>query len=161
MYSEIEKMNTVATEGKNSVMTAKIKVCISGLSENEGTQIKNEILDNRKLQIELLEDNTLHPACTHLLTKTNPQLVKTEKVLSALARGIPIIDIKYLKKFLNLNNQVKWNDPVFISHYDIGGKLIHIQCAFSPGCRTGKWDSAGLHFRGGGGVGRRLLKGYI
>ena len=100
---------------------ASVKFCISGLSETESNTIKKTILRN-KGRIELLEDNTLHLECTHVITKTNPQLTKSEKVLSALARGIPILDIKDIKNLLKPGDEIKMHDEGYLRHYDIGGK---------------------------------------
>ena len=55
------------------------------------------------------------------MTKTLPELKKTEKVLSALAKGIPIIDFKYVKKIVSASNINKWNEE----EYDIGGKHLY------------------------------------
>ena len=106
----------------NSSTTTKVKLCISGLSEMELQAVQNEIFKNQSA-LELLDGITLHPECTHLLTKTAPGLVKTEKVLSALARGIPIIDTKYLKEFLKQKSPIRLSHPCYIAEYDIGGKL--------------------------------------
>ena len=102
---------------------AKVKLCISGLSEIEVHSVHNEIFKNQSSHIELLDGITLHAECTHLLTKTSPGLAKTEKVLSALARGIPIIDIKYFKEFLKQKSPIRLSHPSYIAAYDIGGKL--------------------------------------
>ena len=100
---------------------SSVKICISGLSESESTTIKTKILKH-KGPIELLEDNILHSECTHVITKTTPQLSKTEKVLSALARGIPILDIKDIKNLISPGNEIKLHDEKYLCHYDIGGK---------------------------------------
>ena len=106
-----------------SPKTTKVKLCISGLSETEVLSVHNEIFKNQSSHIELLDGITLHAECTHLLTKTSPGLAKTEKVLSALARGIPIIDIKYLKEFLKQKSPIRLSHPCYIAAYDIGGRL--------------------------------------
>lgn len=98
-----------------------VKLCISGLSEKESNTIKKAIL-SYKGPIELLEDNTLHSECTHVITKTTPVLTKSEKVLSALARGIPILDIKDIKNLLKPGDEIKMHDEGYLRHYDIGGK---------------------------------------
>ena len=93
------------------------KVCSSGLSKDESNKVKELI--SKKKNIEFLdEDISLPSKCTHLVTKTLPELKKTEKVLSALAKGIPIIDFKYVKKIVSSSNVDKWNEE----EYDIGGK---------------------------------------
>ena len=104
---------------------ASVKLCISGLSEKDSNAIKKTILSN-KGTIELLEDSTLHLECTHVITKTIPQLTKSEKVLSALARGIPILDIKDIKKLLKPGDEIKMYDEGYLRHYDIGGKKSNI-----------------------------------
>ena len=122
LCSEIEKMFSAARVEKESSPRATVILCVSALTECEAKNIKNDILNSGKVYIRLLEDDILPPDCTHLLTKTDPQLIKTEKVLSALARGIPIIDIKYFKKVIRLQDPLKWKDYNYISVYDIGGK---------------------------------------
>ena len=107
----------------NSSTATQVKLCISGLSEIEVQTVQNEIFKNQSSHIELLDGFILHPECTHLLTKTSPGLAKTEKVLSALARGIPIIDIKYFKEFLKQKSPIRFSHPCYIAEYDIGGKL--------------------------------------
>ena len=96
------------------------KVCSSGLSKDESNKIKEWI--SKKKSIEFLDEDTCLPSkCTHLVTKTIPELKKTEKVLTALAKGIPIIDLKYVKKIVSSSNIYKWNEE----EYDIGGKHFY------------------------------------
>lgn len=93
------------------------KVCSSGLSKEESSKIKELI--SKKNSIEFLDEDICLPSkCTHLVTKILPELKKTEKVLSALAKGIPIIDFKYVKKIVSSSNINEWNEE----KYDIGGK---------------------------------------
>ena len=97
-----------------------LKVCSSGLSKDESNKIKELI--SKKKSIEFLDEDICLPSkCTHLVTKTLPELKKTEKVLSALAKGIPIIDFKYVKKIVSSSNINKWNEE----EYDIGGKHLY------------------------------------
>ena len=104
---------------------SSVKLCISCLSEKQSSEIKKILLRN-KLPIELLEGTFLHQECTHLITNTNPKLEKTEKVLSALARGIPILDIKDIKNLLKLGDAKKMCDEEYLRQYDIGGKITFI-----------------------------------
>ena len=117
---------------EKSAFSSTVKLCISGLSIVEARYIKEEMVLRKNLNIEFLEDDTLHPLCTHLITKTRPQLNKTEKVLSALARGIPILDVKYAKTLLRLNDVQMWQNVHHISQYDIGGKKGPLFIMFFP-----------------------------
>ena len=99
----------------------KYKICSSGLEKVEANFIK--VWVSKKKDIEFLEDDFILPSqCTHLVTKTNPELKKTEKILCALARGIPIIDYKHINKIIGTSNADAWNKE----EYDIGGKYNKI-----------------------------------
>ena len=93
------------------------KICSSGLTKDELNVLQSLISKDKNL-VYLEESIFLPPKCTHLVTKTTPELKKTEKVLSALARGIPIIEFKYIKKITNTHNKLLWNAEEF----DVGGK---------------------------------------
>ena len=95
----------------------KYKICCSGLEKVEANFIK--VWVSKKEYVEFLEDSFILPKqCTHLVTKTAPELKKTEKILCALARGIPILDYKHINKIISSSNADTWNEE----EYDIGGK---------------------------------------
>ena len=81
----------------------------------------------------LLEEHFLSTDCTHLLVD---QLAKTEKVLAALARAIPILDVTtYVDMSLE---ETQWiTDAERMKEFDLGEppqNIDQVGCRLRPSC---------------------------
>ena len=88
-------------------------LCLSGaeLGDIEAVEALTEILGGQ-----LLKGVVLQPECTHLLVG---KLAKREKVLAALARGIPILDLQsYLERCLEVERWI--TDEEELKEFDLG-----------------------------------------
>ena len=90
------------------------KFCISGPQSSEDIQDLEEAV--QEFGGKIFNCPHLHNDCTHLLVT---RLAKTEKILCALARGIPILSLKpYLDKCREENGWIL--DEKSILQLDIG-----------------------------------------
>jgi len=89
------------------------RICLSGteLEDNEAVESLVAIFGGQ-----LLKGVVLQPECSHLLVG---KLAKREKVLAALARGIPILDLRtYLDKCVE---EERWiTDEEVLKEFDLG-----------------------------------------
>lgn len=106
------------------------KFCISCSSKTDISYLKNAI---EVLGGVLLEEPFLSTDCTHLLVD---QLAKTEKVLAALARAIPILDVTtYVDMSLE---ETQWiTDEERMKEFDLGEppqNIDQVGCRLRPSC---------------------------
>ena len=93
------------------------KFCYSCPWNNDDIKALDEAVE--QLGGVVLKYGYLHEECTHLLVG---RLGKTEKVLSALARAIPILDLRsYLEKCRSAKRWIL--DDLEIEEFDLGSQL--------------------------------------
>jgi len=107
----------------NSSESFSPKFCVSGSTTEDNEDLLSAI---QVLGGELLEGAILRTECTHLLVGG---LAKREKVLAALARAIPILDLRrYLEKCVE---EEKWiTDEEMLKPFDLGGIRAKINKVF-------------------------------
>jgi len=116
------------------------KFCISGPQSSEDIQDLDTAVQEFGGQV--LKCSHLHNDCTHLLVK---RLAKTEKILCALARGIPILSLRpYLDKCREVKGWIL--DEQRILQLDIGcdelqPKFVSIVSSENCSLRTGMANS--------------------
>ena len=102
------------------------KFCTSCPWNNDDIKSLDEAVE--QLGGVVLKYGYLHEDCTHLLVG---RLGKTEKVLSALARAIPILDLRsYLEKCLGENRWIL--DDEQIESFDLGSQLTSHNSVSKP-----------------------------
>ena len=93
------------------------KFCISGLSSSEDVNKLDETI--QKLGGILLKCSHLHSDCTHLLVQ---RLARTEKVLSAIGRGLPILDLWSYLEFCQKEGRWSLDDDT-LAQFDLASNL--------------------------------------